>query len=276
MPLIYHYTNSEGLLGIIGTQSIWATDINFLNDFEEFSIGKKVIRKSIDYHRDELIKKNPGKLTNSLMYLFYNSLASLTEKNANSREYYITSFTKKRDYIRQWMSYGNKNSSYSIAFDKSEFLQEISINNEIRKNKLQYTVNDVSYSHREILEELNFNHLFALIKEEGGEQKIIDLIDKIDSKICSIKHENFSDEDEVRAIAKTIESNSICANKKFRTQSGVITPYTEIPFPKNLIKEIIIGPNNNKECAELGVRKLLKLHGIECKITHTRCTLRQF
>ena len=57
MPLIYHYTNSEGLLGIIGTQSIWATDINFLNDFEEFSIGKKVIRKSIDYHRDELIKK---------------------------------------------------------------------------------------------------------------------------------------------------------------------------------------------------------------------------
>jgi hypothetical protein len=37
--LLYHYTDQNGLLGIIESQSFRATDIRFLNDTEEFEHG---------------------------------------------------------------------------------------------------------------------------------------------------------------------------------------------------------------------------------------------
>ena len=35
---IYHYTTQEGLIGIIEKRSIWATQIQYLNDTQEFKL----------------------------------------------------------------------------------------------------------------------------------------------------------------------------------------------------------------------------------------------
>lgn len=37
MDLLYHYTTQAGLLGILGSKSIWCTNTLFLNDPTEFS-----------------------------------------------------------------------------------------------------------------------------------------------------------------------------------------------------------------------------------------------
>ncbi len=34
--VVYHYTTAAGLLGICTSKKIWATDIRYLNDSEEF------------------------------------------------------------------------------------------------------------------------------------------------------------------------------------------------------------------------------------------------
>lgn len=36
MGLLYHYTSQHGLLGILGSQAVWATNTHFLNDPTEF------------------------------------------------------------------------------------------------------------------------------------------------------------------------------------------------------------------------------------------------
>ena len=41
---LYHYTNWDGLLGILNTKRLWATHYRFLNDSSEFTL-----------FRDELI-----------------------------------------------------------------------------------------------------------------------------------------------------------------------------------------------------------------------------
>jgi hypothetical protein len=40
--LLYHYTNQDGLLGIIESQAFRATDVRFLNDTEEFEDGLRI------------------------------------------------------------------------------------------------------------------------------------------------------------------------------------------------------------------------------------------
>lgn len=41
--VIYHYTNQDGLLGIIGNNTLWATNILYLNDYKEHIIGKELL-----------------------------------------------------------------------------------------------------------------------------------------------------------------------------------------------------------------------------------------
>ena len=55
---LYHYTSGDGLIGILRNKSLWATDINFLNDHREFELGSKLIGDLSKVKVQELIKKN--------------------------------------------------------------------------------------------------------------------------------------------------------------------------------------------------------------------------
>src|SRR5579859_4516351 len=59
-PVLYHYTNSTGLKGILGTSSLWATDADFLNDAQELQFGRPqlcdaLIAQAEDLHPGDLI-----------------------------------------------------------------------------------------------------------------------------------------------------------------------------------------------------------------------------
>ena len=36
---VYHYTDQRGFLGILADKTIWATDLRYLNDTREYSLG---------------------------------------------------------------------------------------------------------------------------------------------------------------------------------------------------------------------------------------------
>jgi hypothetical protein len=55
---LYHYTTPDGLIGIVETQTLWATDVFYLNDSEEFALG---IQKACDYMEE--CKENAGSET---------------------------------------------------------------------------------------------------------------------------------------------------------------------------------------------------------------------
>ena len=40
--LLFHYTNAGGLLGILSTSRIWATNYRFLNDSSEIAYGAAI------------------------------------------------------------------------------------------------------------------------------------------------------------------------------------------------------------------------------------------
>ena len=60
---LYHYTTWDGLIGILQTQSLWATHYKFLNDYSEIVLFRdKLISLILPYVREayeKLIKQSP-------------------------------------------------------------------------------------------------------------------------------------------------------------------------------------------------------------------------
>ncbi|MER0171630.1 MAG: hypothetical protein DU489_13715 [Nitrosomonas sp.] len=59
-PELFHYTNAKGLMGIIESQSIWATHYAYVNDSEEIRHFLKsrlpdLLRTVVNEYLDELI-----------------------------------------------------------------------------------------------------------------------------------------------------------------------------------------------------------------------------
>ncbi|EFD2622350.1 hypothetical protein CK189_005805, partial [Escherichia coli] len=50
---IYHYTDLNGLKGIIESGSLWATHFSFLNDSNELSHGMNCLENALQYLRDD-------------------------------------------------------------------------------------------------------------------------------------------------------------------------------------------------------------------------------
>lgn len=63
--ILYHYTSLEGLMGIIESKSIWATNVLYLNDASELNYSLKLIEEEIDNLKEKIPvnDKNIGKFS---------------------------------------------------------------------------------------------------------------------------------------------------------------------------------------------------------------------
>jgi hypothetical protein len=46
--LLFHYTTSQGLLGIVQTNNLWATNISYMNDTSELTLACRMTREILD------------------------------------------------------------------------------------------------------------------------------------------------------------------------------------------------------------------------------------
>ncbi len=271
MGLVYHHTTADGIIGIIGGGALWATDINFLNDYEEYVAGMGEVLKVCERN-----KQSTGALGESVGKL-YEIIPGFIRNNLERRSSFVTSFTKTRDSLRQWMAYGKPNASYSIGFHP-DALKSISLDKEnYRSAELTYAFKNVFYGDNdEINESLDRNLVAKAIKVRGVDEYAYYLVNILMFGLCATKRKEFADENEVRMILQTRIVDQACSWVRFRNLGGVITPYINVPIPLDAIGEIIIGPSINKDIAEKGVRELLKSKGLNCDIAHSACTLRQY
>jgi predicted GNAT family acetyltransferase len=110
---LWHYTSVQGFQGIIASGNIYATDVRFLNDTEEFIHARKVA--------DEVVEKSPEfgsynfPLHESLEWLV-NTIFKSDFLNRNSAQIFVASFTDSEDDLSQWRGYSHGTCGVSIAF----------------------------------------------------------------------------------------------------------------------------------------------------------------
>ncbi len=269
--MLYHYTNLQGLLGILNGQSLWASHCEYLNDSNEY------------YQAINFAKSFSSKIFMEDDYLSaFGWVVRDKLENMQNDEIYVTSFSQQRDFLSQWRGYSSQGGSVCIGFDK-EMIQNFC-------NVERYTLSKCIYSHEEqknkisqLLDEcLN---VFPKSKMSRSEYENLDSKGQVDHEIAyyalirngkdkslndvavnkfleaisefapTVKNYGFHEEAEWRIIARN-PSYKI----NFRASSTHLIPYINLPIfdcGKSLIKEIIVGPNPNSDRCVNSIKKLL-------------------
>ena len=110
-PIVHHYTSHEGLISIIKSKSIWASNIRYLNDSRELDLAVDVLRECLRARR---IGAQPWQA----------QIIDLVEQTwlrhfyARSRIFIFTvSLSEARDLLSQWRGYSPAGGGYSLGFD---------------------------------------------------------------------------------------------------------------------------------------------------------------
>jgi hypothetical protein len=113
--VLYHYTSAQGLLGIIQTREIWATNVLYLNDSSELSDAAEFLTSELG--------STPSRAWDD------DGLASMTlssySKDA-SVDHFVVSFCEDGNLLSQWRGYGASGTSYAIGFLASALISAAS------------------------------------------------------------------------------------------------------------------------------------------------------
>jgi hypothetical protein len=115
---LYHYTSQSGLLGIVETNELWATKLQYMNDDLEFRIALSMAREQL-----EAIKEH-GNAASIAAYALQNSLAGLDDINIFS-----VCFCETGDLLSQWRGYSASGGGFSIGFDTNVLIDAVHSDN---------------------------------------------------------------------------------------------------------------------------------------------------
>ncbi|MBV7573556.1 DUF2971 domain-containing protein [Pseudomonas sp. PDM32] len=281
MSILYHYTSQHGLLGILNSKSVWATNTHFLNDPTEFVHGLSFAASIASYFFD------------SDYWSSFGSALHRHLKSIRGDDLYVSSFSEKPDLLSQWRGYCPSGSGYCIGLDRAA-MAEYCEERELQLEPCLYGHDEQRLKVTEIvtscmalyptipLDIQLFNALDIKAKaeymEEFNERLSGDLkmradlaLDAIGESLLEVaplfKHEGFHEEAEWRIV-----TNHPVETVEFRPGPSYVIPYVCLDLLKakpKALKRVIVGPNPNQQRALRAAEFLVKQYGHDPKIVTT-------
>jgi hypothetical protein len=253
---LYHYTSQEGLLGIIKTGSLWATNISYLNDSTEFELSLGLIRDSLsaaietsEWEENRFTTRDPDRATDATKRKEEESRLWRLATRIDGSDLCVTCFCKEDDLLSQWRGYTGPGYGYSLAFH-TERLKTSASDAGFIFGKCIYNSDLQKHIINESLE-------YLLTKGPAGDRvEIKDFVAVI--RYCAFfKHPSFEQEQEWRLVSS---SHSDLLQTRFRSGNSMIIPYVLIPIGKgklSAIDRVRVGPRPHMDLSKRSVELLL-------------------
>ncbi|MFM6966366.1 MAG: DUF2971 domain-containing protein [Rhodoluna sp.] len=255
--LLYHYTSSAGLQGILSNKNILLTERRFMNDVSESLLGKEIILSIIN---SRIKSSNDSKIRN-----FYEKLLKSFISPAQNN--FIFSLSDKGDDLTQWRSYASDGEGFAIAFDVAA-IKNRSATNEFGFGKILYNrssyvskINNAIDSFVSMYDELNDEDSVKWIPEI-----VLECDATIDAIACAYKHSSFRSEREWRINRYPDEESEIRireSKNKLIPNIAINLGHEEHPIG---IKRIGIGPGFKDPSIRYAVEILCKNAGLSVEI----------
>ena len=245
-PLIYHYTNKNGLAGILGSGCLWLSDVFCQNDPSELRHGVE--------HAAELIRMLARRFPDDrALNLFADKFAkSLAGSIEGSAQYYICCFSTQGNRLDQWRAYADNGRGFALGFDTA------SLEKEFAKQAPGRMTFPVSYNDKMLrqLQEEIFETAIPLVSFPKGKdwpgavsgeylgRLAVEMAIKILHVATYFKHEGWREEREYRFL-EIVRRNFELDQLKTRRRGDMEVRYREFDWKAvaiNSLKEIVIGP----------------------------------
>jgi hypothetical protein len=262
--LIYHYTTTAGLLGILDSKTLWATDAEFLNDAQELRYGRDQLCVSLD---DESRRLDSNPLIESVNTEvraradMLSHAASILRRGQNNQYrdlieetgIFVTCFCEDGDLLSQWRSYAA--GGYALGFNPSVLLRRFSSLEGIQVDfvKVGYGLSAVEAMIPRVLEAVEpepdaspLTRVFSFYQAARAAVR----------GLASIKHPAFQEEQEWRFIASVGDDWPI----HHRIGVPAVVPYISLPMALSALESVTVGPGPDMDLRLRGVQSLLSQH----------------
>jgi hypothetical protein len=266
---VYHYTSTDGLLGILASKGIWATDIAFLNDAHEFSHGLEVLMNFLRKATGLRVGADGEPAFTSLRHGFTEMAAGFTldilQKHTRC---FVACFCEKPDVLSQWRGYG-RDSGFALGFDGAALRSYLSVSCNLPLVPVVYGLEDQEANVQSridaLLPDLDEARFKAMTDED-----ISNLLDDSEDErrrslfpLCiQFKNSAFEAEEEWRiGILQARASSSI----QFRSGPLGLTPYVNVRLAEKALplKTVVVGPGPHAELRQSALELLLTKFGYE-------------
>jgi hypothetical protein len=296
---LWHYTSIQGFQAIVASKSMWATDLRFLNDREEFihtrSIASKVVAATPELDVNGFL--NREFLAKAV------TLAFDSGPLANS-QVFVASFSAAEDQLGQWRGYSYGSTGVSLGFDLTAFRPPADIGtlvsfapcvydpvekDELVLQALHHFREEVGGYREKAFkaacdldpEKLTSKDKEQVVKEfleanpsqKEPREKFLAAVTKtrIDClRIAALlKHSSFKEESEWRLVLPTLLDRTTPMNNppRFRAGKTTLIPYIAHPFspagPLPLV-DIILGPGSDEDSV-FAAERFLKSQDLNVK-----------
>lgn len=311
---IFHYTDATGLLGILESQSLFATDYRYLNDSTE---GREIRKLILPIFEEEVASLTRQLVqANKLKKEFYDDFGtrghllqaeaiynSISRAADNISPFFVLSFCRhdekseqfEHGLLSQWRGY-TEAGGFAIEFDEDALDKRLKGEHE----KYECAVirsSDVRYSDFEKEFDPNlykglaggfFTHFFASrgldVKDICGSKPVHDAVEPYIKAAPFLKHESFSEEREYRIVAAFNRTRKIVKGMKpakrieFRSRGSLIVPYVRL-FESDVghlpMKSIIVGPHPYQDRQAEALDMALEAKGIRLPIRRSAIPFRR-
>ncbi|TFD08215.1 hypothetical protein [Cryobacterium sp. TMT1-66-1] len=289
--LVWHYTSTAGLRGIVTSDSIWATSAAFMNDANEMKTGVNALKSTFAQMEGSLSEADRDLVSKSSLL-----------RGSSVFDSYLVSASALPDLLTLWRGYGTGQVAYAVGLDRARRLvpREQIPGDEHPCPPPGYRDGEVEEIDDRPVRLYDSDSVFVF----GGEWKdvkyvsttgtpdherqirdfiaqrkaaiergafLIDVGPNVDGPINHEKDDGFIDEREVRVI---VGLNPVWKFVKFREGRFGLIPYIEMAAgaanaeyalndtPMRLpIDHIKIGPSPDPESALRALRAFLDSHG---------------
>ncbi|TFH89287.1 DUF2971 domain-containing protein [Vibrio ouci] len=266
MKDLYHYTDIQGVLGILKFRKLWLSSVNNMNDHQEIIWLKSKLKAEID----KVVRV--GNYSDSYIDIFRTFVTILEHSTSTP---YICCFSKNHDLLSQWRAYAHDGVGANIGFsiNKLNVSNELPYMSTVKEQALGYS--EVTYN--EGLSNIFVTNLVDVLLKLCEESKLengkpvwhpamSELATTCLRSAQAFKNPAFSEEQEVRIIHTPYsdKSNNWHGNVsdiQFRVVNDSITSYFELEFPHDAVTSITLGPKS--KCSEAELELFLKSNGYE-------------
>jgi len=273
-PTIYHYTDVHGLLGIVESNELWASNAVFLNDQTEIQYAADITRSVLN----ELIPSQRNLSISGPRLMARRSITTVLDNVHDHVQAYVVCFCRQDDLLSQWRGYGRGNGAYSIGFMPDRLLGRS--NRQMRLVRVEYRPEVQAATARQLIRDwidvLTKQEVDTIPSFEGtSEDSVQLLLDHMFGFLFgyiagTFKHPSFSEEDEYRLTyvyrSRDAADDNDPLKVEFQGKLGIVLPYIRfgfktvdglaMPLP---IKTIRVGPHPDTQLASSGIQQLLEL-----------------
>ncbi|MFM1908249.1 MAG: hypothetical protein RLZZ591_1926 [Pseudomonadota bacterium] len=266
--VLFHYTSSAGMRGILESSRLWATNYRFLNDATEVAYGNALF--------ESIVQGRLASSSNDVVSEFLGRTLHTANAFDGMFDCYIACFCEREDLLNQWRVYAGAGGGYALGFEAKEIGRRWGELHPTQDFVLRKVVYDADVQKRLISEVLELAE--RILSEETQSTSVADantligrcchfVRSEVADYLFNFKHPAFKVEEEWRLchIVSPGEEDHV----QFRDGTYGLTPYVCLdPTPKAGVNHnklplarITHGPVPNPSNVRFALNKLLRAKG---------------